>query len=130
MNVKTETVGSRMFASYAEKYDDWVARGKPAAPSLPTHWVWPRKRERSLIELIAEAQGWRCSLCGKPLSPSDMTVEHVVPRFLGGGNYRNRLAAHGTCNRRKGAQPPSACELILLDAINSKLFTPTQERPK
>jgi 5-methylcytosine-specific restriction endonuclease McrA len=115
----------RMFCSYAERYDDWVARGKPPSPSLPTHWVWKsngKVRHRPLIEALAEAQGGGCSLCGKPLTKMDRTIEHVVPRSLGGGNHRNKLAAHGTCNRLKGASMPTGCELILLDAVNTRLF--------
>lgn len=122
------SVGSRMFATYADKYADWVARGKPPSPSMPTHWVWPVRRSTSpLIRKLAEAQGGKCSLCGAPLSfdtanPNRPTIEHVVPRSRGGGNHRNKLVAHSRCNLRKGSSMPTGCELLLLDAVNSRLF--------
>lgn len=115
------TAGAAMFASYADNYADWIARGKPASPSLPSKFAWKRSGG-ALIDLLSEAQGHACSLCGKSLSERDRTIEHVLPLSLGGGNHRNKLVAHGACNRRKGASPPTGCELILLDAVNTMVY--------
>lgn len=129
--VSYESLGAKMFRSYADKYADWVARGKPPAPSLPTHWVWPgRSMSTPLVRRLAEAQGGKCSLCGKPISfdaahASRPTIEHVVPRSRGGGNHKNKLVAHSRCNLRKGSSMPTGCELVLLDAVNSRLFEPS-----
>jgi 5-methylcytosine-specific restriction endonuclease McrA len=113
-----------MFATYADKYADWVARGKPPSPSLPTHWVW--KRQSPLLRRIAAAQDDRCSLCGGHLDFSasgdgQPTFEHVVPLSKGGRNSGNRLAAHRKCNTRKSAAEPTGCELLLLEAVNARL---------
>ena len=121
-----KTVGSKMFASYADKYADWIARGKPPSPSLPAFWVW-KGRADPLLQRIAKVQGGACSLCGRPLSfdkdgPQQPTVEHVTPRSRGGRNHKNRLVAHRGCNLRKGAGLPTGCELILLQAVNARLY--------
>ena len=68
-------------------------------------WIDPVKRHR-----IYERDGWSCGLCGlgtlkryvagDPLSPS---LDHVVPRSLGGGNEDENLrTAHIKCNAIRG----------------------------
>jgi len=44
-----------------------------------------------------------CQYCGTLLSPSDLTLDHVIPRSRGGASTWENLVAccHG-CNRRKG----------------------------
>jgi 5-methylcytosine-specific restriction endonuclease McrA len=124
----TPSVGAKMFATYADKYSDWVARGTPPSPSLPTHWVWKKRNPATpLVQAMAAAQGGACFLCGEPLrfdadGPQQPTFEHVVPRSRGGGNSKNRLIAHRSCNLRKGSRMPNGCELILLDAVNARLY--------
>jgi 5-methylcytosine-specific restriction endonuclease McrA len=129
------SVGDKMFASYADKYADWVARGKPPAPSLPSHWVWRhRPQDRPLMRHLAQEQGDACSLCGEPLSfdaqgPNEPTFEHVLPRSKGGGNHRNRLVAHRRCNSNKSDRLPTGCEIILLDAVNTRVYLLDPNRP-
>ncbi|MCW2950287.1 MAG: hypothetical protein JWN41_1300 [Thermoleophilia bacterium] len=58
---------------------------------------------------LAERQGGRCHYCGTAMTPqprdpnerraSDITIEHLVPRVLGGGNAPgNLVAACRGCN--------------------------------
>lgn len=127
------SIGQKMFSTYEAKYADWVARGCPPAPSLPTHWVWRKKAQPvGMLRQLAEAQDGDCSLCGKPLdftaspnNPHQPTFEHVVPRIMGGGNHGNRLAAHRRCNTRKGGNKPTGCELVLLESVNARLYGST-----
>jgi 5-methylcytosine-specific restriction endonuclease McrA len=45
--------------------------------------------------------GRLCAYCG---SPDDLTIDHVRPRFRGGGNDRaNLVCCCSPCNRRKGS---------------------------
>lgn len=61
-----------------------------------------RRRARFL-----ERNGGRCYLCGEPLTLETMTVDHYVPRALGGSNRRANLRlACAPCNHRKGCAPP------------------------
>ncbi len=58
-----------------------------------------------VIQEIHEAQGGLCSLCSKPVFPSDWEVDHRIPFCYGGGNEpANLQIAHLKCNRRKGHQ--------------------------
>lgn len=98
-------------------------------------WVWEHSRSHYLppvigrtapveyskanIYAIAARDGWTCAYCGNgvedktgphnddPAKPQ-ATVDHVVPRCLGGGDTnRNGVLACGPCNSRKGARHPA-----------------------
>lgn len=40
------------------------------------------------------------------------TIDHVMPKIMGGGNYRNQLLCHFQCNHRKAHRPPTAEEAL------------------
>lgn len=44
-----------------------------------------------------------CVYCGKTYDLSNLTIDHVHPRSLGGGDLRNLVAACQSCNQRKGS---------------------------
>lgn len=69
------------------------ARGK--RPPLPT---WARKA-------VIERDGYVCGLCGGEVEPSDVHIDHIVPRSRGGPDaIENLQVAHSRCNIRKGAR--------------------------
>ncbi|MDR3724967.1 MAG: HNH endonuclease [Terracidiphilus sp.] len=44
-----------------------------------------------------------CQYCGVVLAPSDLTLDHVLPRSRGGAStWENLVACCHSCNRRKG----------------------------
>lgn len=61
---------------------------------------------------VFEAAGWRCYLCGTPVStdvdcyqPTSATVDHVTPLALGGDHsYANCRCACFSCNSSKQAR--------------------------
>ena len=80
-------------------------------PLLPT----PDHYLQNLITMTsAEAKRlWRrsiqehfdctCVYCGKTYELSKLTIDHVHPRSLGGGDLRNLVAACQSCNQKKGS---------------------------
>lgn len=59
-------------------------------------------------ELHARFKGV-CHLCERPISLQEITVDHVLPRKLGGTHEVNNLApAHKKCNQRRGNMPMEA----------------------
>lgn len=59
---------------------------------------WRRLR----LAVLARDQGI-CWLCDQP---GATTVDHIIPRTLGGGHDpRNLRAAHDLCNKRRGIRP-------------------------
>ena len=51
---------------------------------------------------VLDRDGWICTACGKPLDGPDATVDHVIPKNLGGTDDEDNLVAMcRTCNGRK-----------------------------
>ena len=59
--------------------------------------------------------GGECAYCGKFLPPAQCTVDHIVPRVLGGSNELENLALACTkCNGRKGGRLPDESEITAI----------------
>ena len=55
-----------------------------------------------------------CQYCGRQFTPSELTLDHVLPRSRGGGNtWLNTVAACGRCNQRKGDRTPAEARMPL-----------------
>lgn len=54
---------------------------------------------------LSVRQGGRCALCGQPLDPTGVHVDHIVPRKHGGtNNEQNLQLVCSRCNLLKGAR--------------------------
>ena len=84
----------------------WYWRALFGSTSGKGTWILPERRLS-----IYERDGWLCGICGDPvdrdadalanLAPS---LDHIVPRSLGGGHESENLrTAHRVCNSRRGA---------------------------
>jgi 5-methylcytosine-specific restriction endonuclease McrA len=57
----------------------------------------------------------RCQYCGKRFPTSELSLDHVVPRSLGGTNtWENIVCACLACNVRKGGRVPSDAGMRLI----------------
>lgn len=64
---------------------------------------------------------YTCQYCGTQPGKDRLTVDHVVPRSLGGTTaWENVVTACGPCNRRKGNRSPDAAGMPL----HSKPYRP------
>ena len=55
-----------------------------------------------------------CQFCGNRLPPSELTLDHVVPRSRGGKSaWDNHVACCHRCNNRKGDRTPEEAGLKL-----------------
>ena len=64
-------------------------------------------RMRRVRKRILKAQGGRCKYCGCALERSAATLDHVVPKALGGSGFQvNLVVACKPCNMKKGCKPP------------------------
>jgi 5-methylcytosine-specific restriction endonuclease McrA len=53
-----------------------------------------------------------CWVCGAHVALSDASLEHILPRSLGGNGHAANLAiSHALCNQRRGAQLLQAAPL-------------------
>lgn len=73
----------------------------------------PRVSVRLNRREILRRDNYTCQYCGK--HGSDLTIDHVIPRRLGGGKtWTNVVAACPACNHHKGRRPLSESGLHLL----------------
>ena len=56
-----------------------------------------------------------CQYCGRSFPSSELTLDHVVPRRLGGGSsWDNLVCCCVACNRRKGGRTPEQAHMRLI----------------
>lgn len=64
---------------------------------------WNGRKIARLTAAVFAARGRVCHLCGMPGADS---IDHIVPRSMGGDNSLDNLApAHRRCNSSRGAMP-------------------------
>lgn len=75
-----------------------------------------------------EYHGWRCYICSKPLTVSDLTIDHRIPLAHGGSNWAANLApACNACNAGKANSAEAeyrARRSRKLDQCNRPLLVP------
>ncbi len=55
-----------------------------------------------------------CQYCGKQIAKADLTIDHVVPKVLGGATtWDNVVCACKPCNLRKGGKSPEQAGMRL-----------------
>ncbi len=74
----------------------------------------PKRHVRfSRINLMAR-DNFRCQYCGSKPSRSELNLDHVVPRSLGGhSTWENVVTSCVDCNRRKGGRTPKQAQMLL-----------------
>ena len=77
-----------------------------------THWRYAAGRMKYSKHGVLRRDKFRCAYCG--LDNAD-TMDHVQPRSRGGQTeWLNAVAAHASCNERKGNRTPSEANMPLL----------------
>jgi 5-methylcytosine-specific restriction endonuclease McrA len=58
---------------------------------------------------------FQCQYCGRVFARHELTLDHVIPRCLGGENtWQNLVAACKGCNQLKGGQTPDEAGMPLM----------------
>ncbi|WP_329004176.1 HNH endonuclease [Kribbella sp. NBC_00709] len=77
-----------------------------------THWRYAAGRMKYSKHGVLRRDKFRCAYCG--LENAD-TMDHVQPRSRGGRTeWLNAVAAHASCNERKGNRTPAEANMPLL----------------
>lgn len=85
----------------------------PSVVRLGTYVRVPIKRIMLTRKNIIKRDGYRCQYCGSKVS--QMTVDHIIPKNLGGQDiWENLVAACPKCNNKKGQRTPDQAGLALL----------------
>ena len=65
-----------------------------------------------------------CSLCGRPLDYSEMTVDHIIPISRGGKNEENNLrCVCEECNKLKGSRMDNEMYTGLIKICSTKAYS-------
>jgi 5-methylcytosine-specific restriction endonuclease McrA len=85
----------------------------------------PRRHVRySRLNIFARDK-FTCQYCGRKPSRSELNLDHVIPRSLGGRTtWENVVASCVDCNRRKGGRTPAQARLRLLRQPMRPRWTP------
>lgn len=95
-----------------------VAKGELRAPTVIVLREFAKvplyKPKFSLKNLWVRDRG-TCQYTGKPLKPSEASIDHVIPRSRGGAtSWENCVLSEKLLNSRKGARTPSEAGLRLI----------------
>jgi hypothetical protein len=65
---------------------------------------WHRAR-RQMLPIVLDRDGYICQICGEPVLPEELSLDHVYPKSRGGAHTKENLrVVHRCCNSRKGAR--------------------------
>ncbi len=85
----------------------------------------PRRHVRFSRHNIYLRDSNDCQFCGKRFSRSDLNLDHVIPRSLGGKtNWDNVVTSCIACNRRKGGKSPHEVGMKLIRHPTRPRWTP------
>ena len=78
---------------------------------------------------IFKRDGFRCQYCGRRPRPSELTIDHVVPRAQGGQtSWTNCVLACISCNHRKRDRTPKEASMHLAKLPRRPKWTPIYSR--
>lgn len=92
-------------------YPDWVVRSPSVSMPVPSviitkDFVKVRRTVKFSAETLFLRDERRCQYCGGRFAMNKLTLDHVVPRSLGGGGgFTNLVAACSPCNQKRGNDP-------------------------
>lgn len=93
-----------------ECYDDWIVRSEKLAIKVPAvavskeHTKYKKSIKFSRYNLFLRDL-FTCAYCEDVFDFDDLTIDHVIPRKLGGKtNFENTVACCRNCNSKKGSK--------------------------
>lgn len=114
----------RELSSYRQTFEahkyDWVSAvdfdiAVPRVIRLLFYDRLPRQSVKFNRRNIFARDGNRCQYCGKKFPTSELSLDHIVPRTLGGGNaWDNIVCACTKCNAKKGGRTPEQAHMKLI----------------
>jgi 5-methylcytosine-specific restriction endonuclease McrA len=121
---------SRKRSRQPSAHDDFVRTPKlavlvPRVIRLVAYDKVPKREVRFNRRNIMARDEHRCQYCGKRLSVSQLSIDHVVPKSRGGkSSWTNVVAACNPCNTRKGGRMPWEASMKLRKAPSAPRRNP------
>lgn len=94
--------------SVVHEYEDWVVHSPSTSIRVPSVVMMNEYKRPRLAATWKKENLWlrdrfTCQYCAKKFAPHELTRDHVVPRFYGGGmGWDNIVAACHPCNNKRG----------------------------
>ena len=111
---------SQMRQQFAPQEHDWVHTVKlsiavPRIIRLLFYDHLPKRKVTLNRRNVYARDGSRCQYCGKHKPTSELSLDHVVPRRLGGQTtWENIVCACVECNVKKGGRTPVQAHMKLI----------------
>lgn len=65
-------------------------------------------------KVLFNRDNWQCQYCNVKLDKNSVTIDHIIPRAMGGQtSWKNCVVACKKCNLKKGSKPLSECDMRL-----------------
>ena len=111
---------SELRAKYEREDHEWVrcVRFELAVPRIVRLLVYdrlPRTAVKFTRRNIYARDRNRCQYCGRRFPTSELSLDHIVPRSMGGlSDWTNVVCCCTTCNVRKGGRVPKQAHMKLI----------------
>jgi 5-methylcytosine-specific restriction endonuclease McrA len=97
----------------------------PAVVRAETSKRHPFKKVNFSKVNVFRRDSYTCQYCGKRLHPTELTLDHVVPRAMWKGpvtptNWKNIVTCCLKCNRKKNDRTPQQAGMPLKKKVNGK----------
>jgi 5-methylcytosine-specific restriction endonuclease McrA len=101
------------------------AIGLPRVIVLQSYDRIPKRHVRYSRVNVFARDGFTCQYCGRAPHRSELNLDHVIPRSLGGKTtWENVVCSCVDCNRRKGGRTPHQARLRLIRRPARPRWTP------
>jgi len=117
-------------AEEINEYDDWIRTVRFSIPvprivRLLTYDRLPQRQIKLNRRNIMARDHYTCQYCEFRGSPSQMTIDHLVPRSKGGDDtWTNLVTACKKCNSKKGNRTPEEAKMPLIRAPKKPRINP------
>ena len=84
----------------------------------------PRRKipRETLNQVYSESVGI-CALCGKPMTPWNRTIDHIIPKSKGGNDRKDNLRyVHKNCNQLKGNMEDKVLMSVVSDVSAKHIY--------
>ena len=100
----------------------------PSVIRLKHHVRWIPRKVRFNRTGVFRRDQYVCQYCSKALTPSKLTLDHVLPRGRGGENsWKNCVTSCFECNNKKGMRTPEEARMALLHKPTAPQLTIANE---
>jgi 5-methylcytosine-specific restriction endonuclease McrA len=122
---------SKLKRSFEPDEHDWITTvnfhiAVPRIVRLLVYDRLPRADVKFNRRNIFARDGNKCQYCGKKFPTTELSLDHITPRSLGGeASWENLVCACTGCNAKKGGRTPKQAHMTLIKIPEKPKRNPT-----